>query len=38
MRCENSSDLIKLKEILIHLNKPKICKKKTSDYTVALHS
>ena len=37
-QCSNILDLIRLDAILIRLNKPKLCKKKEFDYTIALFS
>ena len=37
-QCSNILDLIRLESILIHLNKPNLCKKKEFDYTIALFS
>ena len=35
-QCSNTLELIRLEDILIHLNKPNLCKKKDFDYTLAL--
>ena len=35
-QCSNTLELIRLEAILIHLNKPNLCKKKEFDYTLAL--
>ena len=37
-QCSNTLELIRLEAILIHLNKPNLCKKKEFDYTLALFS
>ena len=37
-QCSNILDLIRLEAILIHLHKPKLCKKKEFDYDIALFS
>ena len=37
-QCSNILNLIRLKAILKHLNKPNLCKKKEFDYTIALFS
>ena len=35
-QCWNSFELVKLEAILIHLNKPDLCKQKEFDYIVSL--
>ena len=37
-QCSNTLELIRLEAILIHLDKPNLCKKKEFDYTLALFS
>ena len=37
-QCSNTLELIRLEAILIHSNKPHLCKKKYIDYTLALFS